>query len=263
MKETARLRFFSQNAALFPARFLLDILSLIVRWKAPQLLVCPVIFHVGASTYFGGNPLKQDLGSEFLITCDCMPLVLDTYIVYLVRMLWRLVGLFRSRRWNRTTATVLGSHVESPYSRVSVDYEYVADGQKLAATFVKPFIFDSSAKTYADQFARGKEFMIRIKPGKPETSVADRSVENWWNYQMARNRVILYAAASAAAIASLPLSFFGLRWLLIRYHEWRIGRPLIWIVEEEMDAALLALIVAIVVFFVIVSVLKRTNLRRA
>ena len=68
--------------------------------------------------------------------------------------------------------------MESPYSRVSVDYEYLVDVQKLAVIFVKPFIFDSSAKAYANQFARGKEFMIRIKLGKPETSVADRCVEN-------------------------------------------------------------------------------------
>jgi Protein of unknown function (DUF3592) len=115
-----------------------------------------------------------------------MGFLLNIYIVYVVRMLWRLAGLVRSRRWKRAIGNVLGSSVKSGYSSVSVDYEYVVGGQKFAATFVKPFIFDSSAKTYADQFARGMEFTIRIKPGSPETSVADPSEENWWNYQTAQ-----------------------------------------------------------------------------
>ena len=76
---------------------------------------------------------------------------------------------------------------------------------------------------------------------------------------MARHRTILYGAASVLAVMSLPPSFFGFRWLLIRYHEQRIGHPLIWIIEEETKAALLALIIAVAVFFVTVSVLKRTR----
>jgi len=36
-------------------------------------------------------------------------------------------------------------------------------------------------KAYADQYARGMEFKIRIKPGDPSVSVADSTVENWWN----------------------------------------------------------------------------------
>lgn len=80
---------------------------------------------------------------------------------------------------------------------------------------------------------------------------------------MGRHRAILYGTAFLSAAASLPPSFFGFRWLLTRYHEWRVGRPLIWIVGEEIDAALLALAMAVVVFFVVVSLLKHTNLHRA
>jgi len=53
------------------------------------------------------------------------------------------------------------------------------NGQKHADSFTKPFILDSSAKAYADQFARGMEFKIRVKPSDPSVSVADSTVENW------------------------------------------------------------------------------------
>ena len=69
----------------------------------------------------------------------------DTLIVYFVRTLWRLVGLVRSRRWNKATAIILGAHVgEGLYDSVEVDYEYGADAPKYSSTFVKPFLLNSS-----------------------------------------------------------------------------------------------------------------------
>jgi hypothetical protein len=107
-------------------------------------------------------------------------LFLDVYIVYFFRTLWRVAHLLRSRRWPAVTATVLGSHFpHDVYNRVSIDYEYAVNGQKHADSFTKPFILDSSAKAYADQFARGMGFKIRVKPSDPSVSVADSTVENW------------------------------------------------------------------------------------
>lgn len=109
-----------------------------------------------------------------------MGFFLDIYIVYLFRIFWRLANLLRSRKWTKAAGTVLGSHPDlSLYSSVSVDYEYAVNGQKHADSFRKPFILDSSAKAYAEQFARGKEFQIRIKPSDPSVSVADSTVETW------------------------------------------------------------------------------------
>jgi hypothetical protein len=88
----------------------------------------------------------------------------------------------RGRRWSVATATELGSHFPRvAYNCVSIDYEYAANGHKCSASFEKPFVVDSSAKAYADQFARGTEFKIRIKPGDQSVSVSDSTVENWWN----------------------------------------------------------------------------------
>ena len=107
-------------------------------------------------------------------------LFLDVLIVYLFRVFWRLGNLLRSRKWNKATATVLGVHPDlSNYSSVDVEYEYAVNGQKYAGSFTKPFIADSSANAYADHFAHGMEFKIRIKPSNPSVSVADSIVENW------------------------------------------------------------------------------------
>ncbi len=56
----------------------------------------------------------------------------------------------------------------------------VEGAAKYSSTFVKPFIFNSSARTYADQVKPGMLFRIRINPQNPEVSLADRSEENWW-----------------------------------------------------------------------------------
>jgi Protein of unknown function (DUF3592) len=107
-------------------------------------------------------------------------LFLDIYVVYVFRIFWRLANLLRSRKWTKATATVLGSHPNlSNYNSVRVDYEYAVKGQKYADSFTKPFILDSSVKGYAEQFARGMEFKIRVKPSDQSVSVADSSVENW------------------------------------------------------------------------------------
>ena len=104
---------------------------------------------------------------------------MDVYIVYLLRILWRLGNLLRSRKWNKMTATVLGCHLsESTHTTVSVYYEYATNGEKHAAIFEKPFLLDSSAQNYAEQFPKGAAFKIRVKPGNSSASVADSSVES-------------------------------------------------------------------------------------
>jgi hypothetical protein len=107
--------------------------------------------------------------------------VLLVLVVYVVRILWRLISLLHSRRWTKINATVLGCHLnKSACPSVEVDYEYELDSDKRAATFLKPFIWTSSAEIYANEYARGATFKIRVKPGDYAVSVADQSVEHWW-----------------------------------------------------------------------------------
>jgi hypothetical protein len=107
-------------------------------------------------------------------------LFLDVYIVYLLRILWRLGNLFRTRAWTNLTATILGCHLDkSTNIIVRVDYLYATNGKTYAESFAKPFLVDSSAQLYAEQFSKGASFNIRVKPGDPSVSIADSSVENW------------------------------------------------------------------------------------
>lgn len=77
----------------------------------------------------------------------------DVLVVYAVRILWRLANLLRSRGWTKVNATVLGCHLnKSAYESVSVNYEYELDSQKRAGTFLKLFIWTSSAEVYADEY---------------------------------------------------------------------------------------------------------------
>ena len=102
-----------------------------------------------------------------------MGFFLDIYIVYVARSLWRLIDLLRSRRWSKSTGTILGVHVRSGlYNSVRVDYEY-GPPPGYASSFVKPFIFEASAKAYAEHLTRGMQMLIRIKPGRLGVSVAD------------------------------------------------------------------------------------------
>lgn len=86
----------------------------------------------------------------------------EILFVYVVRIMWRLANLLRSRRWTKANATVLGCHRnKSAYESVSVDYEYELDSQKRVGTFLKPFIWTSSAELYADEHPPGAAFKIR------------------------------------------------------------------------------------------------------
>jgi|SRR5579862_7967343 len=102
-----------------------------------------------------------------------MGFFLDIYVVYFARSLWRLAELLRSRWWDKSTATILGTYVRSGlYNSVSIDYEY-GPSPKYASTFVKPFIFKASAEAYAQHLSGGMQLHIRLKPGHPEISAAD------------------------------------------------------------------------------------------
>jgi|SRR5579871_2029244 len=106
----------------------------------------------------------------------------DNLLIYICRVLWRTFALLRTLRWPKTNANVLGAYVTSEVSWVSasVMYEYsVGDQKGFSDTFVKPFLFTSSAEAYCAKYTRGRSFTIRVNPKRPDISIADFSVENW------------------------------------------------------------------------------------
>jgi len=51
-------------------------------------------------------------------------------------------------------------------------YTYRYDGELYADIFERPFLLFDSAKEFAARFAAGDVIIVRIKPGKPDVSVA-------------------------------------------------------------------------------------------
>jgi hypothetical protein len=104
----------------------------------------------------------------------------DIFVVYFARVLWRLVELLRSCQWGRVAATISGVRTgQRSYYGVSIDYLHTVNDSKYFSTFVKPFMLGSSEKAFASRFSPGMSFMVRIRPGHPEVSVADPSEWNW------------------------------------------------------------------------------------
>jgi hypothetical protein len=98
----------------------------------------------------------------------------DIFVEYIFRVLFRAINLTRSRRWPVVIATVLSadcSKVGYGCTVVTVYYEYVVNDEKHGDTFDKPFISPESGEGYADQFAKGMPFKMRVKPDDATKSV--------------------------------------------------------------------------------------------
>jgi hypothetical protein len=96
-------------------------------------------------------------------------LVSDIFVVYLL-----MIELLRSRSWPVAMGTVL--RVDCPRAFygcavATVYYEYIVDEEKYGAAYEKPFIWHDSGTEYADQFVKGVDFKLHLKPGDPSISV--------------------------------------------------------------------------------------------
>lgn len=102
-------------------------------------------------------------------------LVADVFLEWLFRIFVRLFRLINSRDWPIRTATVLYAECTNVAALgceiATLHYDYTVNGKKYSGAYEKPFIFHSSGVDYANQFAKGAQFKLRVKPGKPEVSV--------------------------------------------------------------------------------------------
>jgi len=99
----------------------------------------------------------------------------DIIIEYLFRVTLRGVRLLRSRNWPATQAKVMSAACPQALygcTVANIDYEYTVDGVSYAESFEKPFFTLDSGVVYAQQFVKGAEFSVRVKPGDPAISVA-------------------------------------------------------------------------------------------
>lgn len=76
---------------------------------------------------------------------------------------------------------------------------------------------------------------------------------------MSRRPAVVYGTAFALSVGTLLVSFAVFRWLLICYQTWRLGHANPFVIGPEMDAVLLSLLAAAIVFWWVV---KRENRNR-
>jgi hypothetical protein len=101
--------------------------------------------------------------------------VIVGYFITLLRIISRILRTRRSKGWREITATVSGASSRTssymPRPVAEIVYTYRLDGGFYGGVDEKPYFFESSAKQYANQFARGDNLVVRVKPGAPEESV--------------------------------------------------------------------------------------------
>src|SRR5690242_19340199 len=95
-------------------------------------------------------------------------LVVDIYVEYLFRLLAGMFKRLGSGGWSLVKATV--THSSCPKASYGCDvaeicYTYRVAGELYTGIHQKGFIFHSTGEYYAAQFVRGKEILVRVKPG--------------------------------------------------------------------------------------------------
>jgi len=97
------------------------------------------------------------------------------YFITLFRIVARILRGRKSKGWHEITATVSGASCQSssymPRPVAEIVYTYRINGGFYLGVDKKPFFFESSAKHYAERFARGDSLFVLVKPGEPELSI--------------------------------------------------------------------------------------------
>ena len=104
-------------------------------------------------------------------------LVIDIVVEFLVRVVMRMVRLFRSSAW----PTVTGKVTASTYQKAGygcdvaeISYKYRVDGELYTGMYVKPFISSVHGEDYVARLPVGTELVLRIKPDEPSISIMDK-----------------------------------------------------------------------------------------
>lgn len=101
----------------------------------------------------------------------------DIFVEFLVRVVMRMVRIFRSRSW----PTVTGQVTDSRYQKAGygcdvaeICYKYRVYGELYTGMYVKPFISSMRGEDYVARLPVGTELVLRIKPGEPSVSVMEK-----------------------------------------------------------------------------------------
>lgn len=103
-----------------------------------------------------------------------MGFFIDIYVEFLISVM---VSFFRSRRaksWPIVNAEITRTQFRSGgfgCAVAEISYKYSVDGHPHTGTSTKPFLWDSSAKSYLESYAEGNALRVRVKPGAAGQSV--------------------------------------------------------------------------------------------
>jgi hypothetical protein len=101
--------------------------------------------------------------------------VLIGFLVSLFSMIVRTLRARRTSDWREAMATVVGASSQRssfpPRPVAEIVYTYRIDGGFYGGVDEKPFFLATSAEEYAEQFAKGDDLVVRVKPGQPEKSI--------------------------------------------------------------------------------------------
>jgi uncharacterized protein DUF3592 len=99
--------------------------------------------------------------------------VLVGYLVYLIRIVIRMIKARGGSTWPVVKAKVTGSTCDATYrgAIAEVTYTYPYQGGHFAGIHREPCVLRGSAEEYVARFPAGGDIIVRVKPETPEASI--------------------------------------------------------------------------------------------
>lgn len=94
-------------------------------------------------------------------------------VVYIFRAAWNWLSASGSGEWPLAQATVTDNPVRVNGfggNKVEIVYSYRVEGELYTGLHEEPGFMGSDTE-YMERFAKGRTFVVRVKPGKPEVSM--------------------------------------------------------------------------------------------
>ena len=101
-------------------------------------------------------------------------LVLDIYVEYLFRVIFRFFKARGSTSWPVVTAKTTITNCRAGgfgCAVANIAYKYRVDGELYTGADSSPFVYTSSAKAYLEDHPPGTELVVRVRPNRPSYSV--------------------------------------------------------------------------------------------
>jgi hypothetical protein len=100
---------------------------------------------------------------------------LDIFVEWLVRMVVKIVRRINSHSWPIVGAVVTAAvYSRAGYGCDTTDlhFDYSFEGQDFSGLHEEPFIMGARAKDFALDYAVGAIINVRVKPSRPDVTVA-------------------------------------------------------------------------------------------